>query len=140
MNSWDLRTLSSAGGCLFILRTWVRFSKSNLKCFLLNLTKILGFRLIFNLKVYFTAKRRLPEFSGLHGRTIPIQDSPRPIKILPRGQELPRSFDKDWREIGFMKQTQSSSTILIIVTPADVQAANKTKIENCQAQVQVQVW
>ena len=120
MNSWDLSMLSSAGGYLFILRTWVQFSKSWNNLSRSTSYKYLGFRLIFNLKVYFAAKNRLPEFSGLHGRTNPIQDSPRPIQILPRGQELPRSFDKDWRKIGFMKQTPTPSPILIIVTPAEL--------------------
>lgn len=69
--------------------------------------------------VYFAAKKRLPEFSGLQGKPFPSQESPRRIKILPRGQELPRSYVKDWGDVTpcrFMRQTPSP--IHIIVTSA----------------------
>ena len=82
-----------------------------------KLKTILGLRLIFNLVVYYTAKKRLPEFSGFCGRSFPIENSHRTIKLLPRGQELPASFDKDWRDIGFTRLTPSP--IHIIVTPAE---------------------
>ena len=50
---------------------------------------ILGLRAFFNLKVYFDAKRRLPEFSGLQGRRYPGQPAPLPYIVTPRRPHPP---------------------------------------------------
>ena len=134
MSSWDQRTSSFSGGSLSILRTSVKFLKNPFQSFF-ELKTILGLRLIFNIIVYYTAKKRLPEFSGFCGRSFPIENSQRIIKLLPRGQELPASFDKDWRDIGVTRLTPSP--IHIIVTPSQQDVKKNIKIDRMSAALKI---
>ena len=80
---------------------------------------ILGLRTLFNLKVYFDAKRRLPEFSGLQGRRYPGQPSPHPPPYIltPRRPTPPPGHQHEDSSIGpWRRQTRP---IIIFVTPAE---------------------
>ena len=66
------------------------------------------------MKVYFDAKRRLPEFSGLQGRRYPGQPAPLPYIVTPRRPHPPPGHQHE-ASIG-ARRTQP---INIIVTPAD---------------------
>ena len=72
--------------------------------------------MIFNMKIYYDAMRRLPEFTGLRGRAFPGQESPRQPVIIPRRPDLPRGFSDDWKKIGSRRHRE---TVTIIVTPAE---------------------
>ena len=74
-----------------------------------------GLRTIFNLKVYFDARRRLPEFTGLQGRRYPGQLAPRPYIVTPRRPDLPPEHRDDWRRIGYKRR---ANTVTITVSPA----------------------
>ena len=87
--------------------------KRNLNC-VIHLI-ISGLRTIFNLKVYFDARRRLPEFTGLQGRRYPGQLAPRTYIVTPRRPDLPEEHREDWRRIG----SKRANTITITVSPPD---------------------
>ena len=74
---------------------------------------ILGLRTLFNLKVYFDAKRRLPEFSGLQGRRYPGQPAPLPYIVTPRRPHPPPGHQHQG-SIG----ARRTKPINIIVIPA----------------------
>ena len=76
-----------------------------------------GLRFIFSMKVYFNARRRLQEFSGLRGRRFPGQESPRPPTITPWRPNLPPEFSEEWSRIGSRRRPK---TVTIFVTPSDV--------------------
>ena len=75
-----------------------------------------GLRTLFNLKVYFDAKRRLPEFSGLQGRRYPGQPDPLPYIVTPRRAHPPPGHQPEGSTSGSWRQTKP---IIILVTPAD---------------------
>ena len=68
------------------------------------------------MKIYCEAMRRLPEFTGLKGRTYPGQDPPLQPCLTPRRPDLPQGFSHDWRKIGSKRHKQ---TVTILVTPAE---------------------
>ena len=72
---------------------WLYFQISTIKEFIVS-------RLFLNVIVYFVAKLRLPEFSGLEGKVFPGQPPPSPLIPVPRRMELPPSFPSEWKNIG----------------------------------------
>ena len=72
--------------------------------------------MFFNMKVYYDAMKRLPEFTGLRGRAFPGKEPPLKPVILPRRPDLPLGFSNDWKKIGSRRHRQ---TVTIIVTPAE---------------------
>ena len=66
------------------------------------------------MKIYFDAKSRLPEFSGLQGRRFPGQQSPQPPSIAPRRPPLPADLSDKWSKIGSRRYNKT-----IFVTPAE---------------------
>ena len=78
--------------------------------------KYQGLKMFFNMKVYYDAMKRLPEFAGLRGRAFPGKEPPLQPVILPRRPDLPLGFSDDWKKIGSRRQRQ---TVTIIVTPAE---------------------
>ena len=70
----------------------------------------------FNIKIYYDAMRRLPEFAGLRGRVFPGQEPPRQPRIIPRRPDLPPGLSNDWKKIGSRRHKQ---TVIILVTPAE---------------------
>ena len=67
------------------------------------------------MKVYFDAKRRLPEFSGLQGRRYPGQPSPLPYVVTPR---RPHPLPGQQHEVNIGARRTHAETINITVTPA----------------------
>ena len=51
-------------------------------------------RLVWNAVIYWSAVRRLPEFSGHSGRRYPGQQPPRPLEVEPRRMRLPSTFSQ----------------------------------------------
>ena len=51
-------------------------------------------RLVWNLVIFSSATRGLPEFSGLVGKRFPGQQPPRPMEITPRRMKLPPTFSQ----------------------------------------------
>ena len=51
-------------------------------------------RLVWNAVIYWSAVRRLPEFSGHSGRRYPGQQPPRPREVEPRRMRLPPTFSQ----------------------------------------------
>ena len=77
-----------------------------------------GLRTLFNLKVYFDAKRRLPEFSGLQGRRFPGQPDPLPNIVIPRRPDPPTGHQYECSTSGSWRRSQAKP-IMIIVSQAD---------------------
>ena len=78
--------------------------------------KYQGLKMFFNMKVYYDAMKRLPEFTGLRGRAFPGKEPPLQPVIIPRRPDLPLGFSNDWKKIGSRRHRQ---TVTIIVTPAE---------------------
>ena len=101
------------GGCSSILRILV---KTTFFILINQCLTIVGLRFLFSLKIYFNAKSRLQEFSGLQGRRFPGQESPRPPFITPWRPSLPPDFSNEWSRIG---SKRSYKTVTILVQPAE---------------------
>ena len=76
-------------------------------------------RLVFNLLIFVTAQRNVPEFSGFKARLFPGQELPSIQNILPRRLSLPSGFEHDWKKIGSkkIKENPAGSLDLCISRP-----------------------